>query len=362
MLYSVAISQIKFLPKRIYTSIYSKNGCHKETYKEISHLVKNSNSKIAIKINTQIKNREPILRAEKIISDCQLLSIKIIDESSELYPNLLRECPDKPYVIYAKGDISANSQDLIAVVGTRNCSDYGLKNCDFFLKQLNQYKIGIVSGLAHGIDIQAHITANKLKIPNYAVLGSGINNIYPRLHQKIANDIIKNGMLISELPPNSPPFKFNFPKRNRIIAGMTKSTIIIESRENGGAMITAKLANDYNRDVFAIPGDINNSHYSGNNLLIYNHQAQLLYNPENILDFIDLQMAKNHESCKKKLNSKISGDEKLIYNFINKNRNSSFNKIQSNLNIPTQKLNYTLTKMEIDQLILQLPGKIYKLF
>ena len=359
MMYSIAISQIKFLPKKMVANIYSKNSCYEKTYNEIYELVHKLNSKTAIKIRTQIFNNEPILKAKEIIADCHKLDIKIVDEGSDLYPNLLRECPDKPYVIYAKGNISANNQDLIAMVGTRNCSENGLNNCVFFLQKLRQYKIGIVSGLAYGIDIQAHKVANKLKIPNYAVLGSGINNIYPKSHKKIANDIMKNGMLISEFPPNSPPIKFNFPKRNRIIAGMTKSTIVIESGENGGAMITAKLANDYNRDVFAIPGDIKNPYYKGNNQLIYNHQAQILNSPENILDFVDLNKVKNCDIDRK---PKVYGEQKLIYEYIYENRNSTFNKIQNKLNISTPKLNSLLTTMEIDQLILELPGKIYKIF
>ncbi len=360
-MYSIAISQIKYLPKKIVSNIFNLNGCYEKTYEEISKLVQKSDSKTAIKIRLQIKTREPILKAKKIISDCRELDIKIIDENSELYPSLLKECPDKPYVIYAKGCVNANNQDLIAIVGTRNCSYYGLNNCNFFLKKLQNYKVGIVSGLAYGIDIQAHKIANELKIPNYAVLGSGINNIYPKSHQKIANDLMKNGMLISEYPPGSPPLKFNFPKRNRIIAGMAKSTIIVESRKKGGAMITAKLANDYNRDVFAIPGDINNQYCKGNNQLIYDHQAQILNDPKNILDFTELDKLKDDERNGINKNTKIYGKQKLVYDYIHKNRNSSFNKIQNKLNLSTQKLNSILTTMEIDQIILQLPGKIYKI-
>ena len=359
MMYSIAISQIKFLPKKLVAEMYSKNSCYEKTYNEISELVQKLNSKTAIKIRTQIINNEPILKAKNIISDCRELNIKIINEDSELYPSLLKECPDKPYVIYAKGCVNANNQDLIAMVGTRNCTNYGLQNCDFFLKNLLQYKIGVVSGLAYGIDIQAHKVANKLKIPNYAVLGSGINNIYPKSHQKIANDIMKNGMLISEFPPNSPPLKYNFPKRNRIIAGMSKSTIVIESGKNGGAIITAKLANDYNRDVFAIPGDIHKPYSQGCNQLIYDHQAQILNDPKNIIDFFELDKLKDNEINRTSKKPKIYGSQKLIYEYIHENRNSSFNKIQSKLNLSTPKLNSILTSMEIDELISQLPGKIY---
>ena len=360
-MYSVAISQIKFLPKKIVSNIYNLNNCYEKTYKEISKLVLKSDSKTAIKIRAQIINNEPILKAKEIIADCHRLGVKVIDEGSDLYPNLLKECPDKPYVIYNKGNVSANNQDLIAMVGTRNCTNYGLQNCDFLLEKLNSFKVGIVSGLAYGIDIQAHKIANKLKIPNFAVLGSGINNLYPKLHQRIANDIIKNGMLISEFPPNSPPLKFNFPKRNRIIAGMAKSTVVIESGKNGGAMITAKLANDYNRDVFAVPGDINKPYSQGCNQLIYDHQAQILNDPKNILDFIKLDKLKEDETIIKNKKPNIYGEQKLIYDYIHENRDSSFNKIQHKLNLSTPKLNSLLTTMEIDQLILELPGKIYKI-
>lgn len=354
MNYSVALSQIKHLSFKLINEITIGSNSYEETYFKLKHFVNNSNSKTAEKIKKQINNNEPLIKADKILSDCNKYNIKIVNEKSNYYPKLLKECIDKPIVIYMKGEINPNEQELISVVGTRNCTFYGLENCYNIISEINNYKIGIVSGLAYGIDIKSHKEANKLNIPNYAILGSGINNIYPKAHEKYAKEIMKNGMIISEYPPFTVPNQYNFPKRNRIIAGMTKSTIVIESSLKGGAMITAKLANDYNRDVFAIPGAINQTQSQGCNQLIFNHQAQLITHPRDFLEILGVQKL---DLKKNKINQNKSHHN--LYDFISRNPNSSFNKIQSQIDIPTSELNAILMRMEIEELILQLPGKIY---
>ena len=354
MNYSVALSQIKHLSFRLINEITIGSKSYEETYFKLKHFVNNSNTKTAEKIKKQINSNEPLIKADKILSDCNKYDIKIVNEKSNYYPKLLKECIDKPIVIYMKGEINPNERELISVVGTRNCTFYGLENCYNIISEMSNYKIGVVSGLAYGIDIKAHIEANKLNIPNYAVLGSGINNIYPKAHEKYAKEIMKNGMIISEYPPFTIPNQYNFPKRNRIIAGMTKSTIVIESSLKGGAMITAKLANDYNRDVFAIPGAINQTQSKGCNWLIFNHQAQLITHPKDFLGILGVQKL---DLKKNKINQNKSHHN--LYDFISRNPNSSFNKIQSQIDIPTSELNAILMRMEIEELILQLPGKIY---
>ena len=361
MIHKIALSLVKYLPVKLFNELKINYENDEKIYSELKKIVQKANTKTALKIQSQIKNDEVLELAEKIYLECNNRNIEMICEDSEKYPKLLKECPDKPKLIYIKGKINPNHQDLIALVGTRNCTDYGLRNCEYFLKEYSKYKVGIVSGLAYGIDIHVHQMSNKLNLPNYAVLGSGINVIYPKIHQKFADQIKVNGMLISEYPPFSPPTKYNFPKRNRIIAGMTKCTIIVESSIKGGAMITGKLANDYNRDVFAIPGDIDKVSSQGCNSLIHNHQAHLINHPEQVIKMLNLGIRQNKELISDKNMHQFTSDQKKIYEFIRDNSNSNFNVIQKKMNISTSELNTILTIMELDELILQTPGKIYQI-
>ena len=361
MIYKIALSLIKYLPIKLFNELKINYKNDEKIYSQLKKIVLKVNSKTALKIQSQIKNDEVLELAEKIYLECISKNIEIICEDSEKYPKLLKECPDKPKLIYIKGNINPNHQNLIALVGTRNCTDYGLRNCEYFLKEFSKYKVGIVSGLAYGIDIHAHQISNKLKLPNYAVLGSGINVIYPKIHQKFADQIKENGMLISEYPPFSPPTKYNFPQRNRIIAGMTKCTIVVESSIKGGAMITGKLANDYNREVFAIPGNIDKLSSQGCNSLIHHHQAHLVNHPEQVIKMLNLGIKQKKELISNERVDQLTREQKKIYDYIKKNNNSSFNIIQKIMNIPTSDLNTILTIMELDELILQNPGKIYQI-
>ena len=361
MIYKIALSLVKYLPVKLFNELKINYENDEKIYSELKKIVQKANTKTALKIQSQIKNDEVLELAEKIYLECNNKNIEMICEDSEKYPKLLKECPDKPKLIYIKGNINPNHQDLIALVGTRNCTDYGLRNCEYFLNEFSKYKVGIVSGLAYGIDIHAHQISNKLNLPNYAVLGSGINVIYPRIHQKFADQIKENGMLISEYPPFSPPTKYNFPQRNRIIAGMTKCTIVVESSIKGGAMITGKLANDYNREVFAIPGNIDKISSQGCNSLIHHHQAHLVNHPEQVIKMLNFGIRQKKELMPNENMHQLTSEQKKIYDFIRKNSNSSFNVIQKKMNLPTSELSTILLIMELEDIISQTPGKIYQI-
>ena len=216
-----------------------------------------------------------------------------------------------------------------------------------------------MSGLAYGIDIFAHKLSNKFNIANYAVLGSGLDKVYPKNHINESYLIEKNGMIISEYLPYTSPLSYNFPKRNRIIAGMSKCTIVVESRIKGGAMITARLANEYNREVFAVPGNNQQVNSCGTNLLIQNHQANILNNPEQILEFlnIDKQINSNINYQKQKLNI----EEQIVYDIIFKNKELSANEIQIKSGIKTSILNALLINLEIKQYIKLRFGNFYEI-
>ncbi|MDB2539032.1 DNA-processing protein DprA, partial [Flavobacteriales bacterium] len=267
MLDTVIFSLIKGLPFSIKKKLIEDHKSPKKAIDNLKISLRGVGSKTGLKILNQINSSGIVEKAEKIIQECMESKIQIIPYWHAFYPKDLIHCTDAPFLIYTKGEQNPNTQNLISIVGTRNCTDYGLKEIKRILNYLKSYPIGIVSGLAYGIDIYAHRTANELNLVNHAVLGSGINKIYPKKHLEDSQKIKKNGLLISEFMPNEGPRAYHFPRRNRIIAGMSKCTIVVESKKTGGAMITARLANDYNRDVFAVPGNNQQEYSSGSNLL-----------------------------------------------------------------------------------------------
>jgi len=192
--------------------------------------------------------------------------LKINDTS---YPDCLRHVYRPPVKLFVKGDLSAFDRTLIAFVGTRKNSSYGEYAVNKLISELSCFNISVVSGLALGIDTLSHKAAIKYGLPTIAVLGTGIDNIYPSTNQNLANEIVRNhGLVISEYDGDSPPLNFHFPERNRIVAGMCVATVVIEAPESSGALITAKLANENGRDVFAVPADIDRKESFGCNKLI----------------------------------------------------------------------------------------------
>ncbi|MDG2343245.1 MAG: DNA-processing protein DprA [Flavobacteriales bacterium] len=287
-------------------------------------------------------------------------NISIICSKDEKYPTLLKECEDRPPFLFIKGNYNPNQNILISVVGTRSSTSYGETFCQELSRELSSFNVGIVSGLAYGIDFHIHKKSLDLNIPNVGVLGSGINNVYPFEHQKLSEKIMENGLLLSENSPNTPPIAYNFPKRNRIIAGMAQATIIIESPLKGGAIITAKLANDYHRDVYAVPGSILQRNSKGCNQLIKSHQACLIDNPSELIKQLGLK-EKNEDFIANTLREFNNETEKLIYKLIQKEKEISMDKLQQLTQINFPELNEVLFSLELNDSIKQYPGKIYTL-
>ena len=360
MIYTILFSLIKGMSINIKKKIIDESINAECAFIKLRNDLTKINTASSNKILNQINSKSLKDEAEKIIKNCNKNNIKIISYRDINYPKNLFHCVDAPIVVYCKGERESNNYNLISIVGTRNCSNYGIGQCKEIIDFLKPYNIALVSGLAYGIDIFVHKRANLLGIPNYAVLGSGINNIYPKAHLKESEIISNNGMLISEFLPNTSPRSYNFPKRNRIIAGMSKCTIVVESPKKGGAMITARLANDYNREVFAIPGNNNQSKSLGANWLIENHQATILNSTDQIINFLGFTKKENYS--KNIVNTHpLKKDEKIVHNIIGTEPKMSFNEIQLKSNLSTPKLTVILTTLEINQYIESIIGNFYKL-
>lgn len=223
-----------------------------------------------------VQNRDAKLKeAEAELIRAMHLGSKLIHYLQPEYPARLKKIPDAPPILYIKGTFSFENPRILAVVGTRQASSYGKEAIEAFLDELKVYKPVIVSGLAYGIDAHAHKTALQLGLETWAVLGTALNQIYPSVHKPLAAKIVQSGGLLSEVPSDAKPEPSRFPERNRIIAGISDAVWVVEAKEKGGALITARLGLDYFRDVFALPGDFRNPLSTGCNQLISSGSAGL---------------------------------------------------------------------------------------
>ncbi|WP_051633118.1 DNA-processing protein DprA [Thermonema rossianum] len=254
---------------------------------------------IGKRISDELHHKEQWLRkAHNIIEQCRKLGIQITTITSSDYPYRLKEIPDAPLVLYYTGNLEILNRPAVAIVGTRKPSGYGYYFLDSFFNDLKQYSLITLSGLAYGIDVYAHQKSIDSGIPTAAVLAGGLNQIYPPDHIKIAKIILKNsGLLLTESPPYTQTHPALFPARNRIIAGLSDVVVVVEARKKGGALITARLANDYNREVMAVPGSVFHDTSEGCHLLIKTQQAHLLEQAEDLVRLMgwDLSPASHEE-------------------------------------------------------------------
>ena len=277
------------------------------------------------------------------------------------YPIRLKQCPDCPLVLYTKGQGNLDAHRMVAVVGTRSMTEYGKELCTDFISSLSQNNISIVSGLAYGVDITAHKMAIKNYLPTYAVLAHGLDRIYPYHHREIAKEMMLNGGLVSEFMSNTNPDKQNFPQRNRIIAGLCDATIIVEGKEKGGALITAYYANDYSRDVFAFPGNVNQENSKGCNNLIKRDQAALI---DNASDFLKAMAWEEIQIVNKKdtsLFANLNEDEKRIIRYLKIEKEMNLDQLSVHLGYDSAKLSTDLLALEFSGKVRTLPGNRVRL-
>ncbi len=280
-----------------------------------------------------------------------ILKIITITQEDDLYPALLKQIPDSPKKLFIMGDISILNHKSIAMVGSRKPTDYGLKVAAHLASNLSKYLV-IVSGLAYGIDtvvLQEALNA-KTKYPVVAVIGSGLDeaSFYPKANWNLALDIVKaGGMMISEYPPGTAPLRHHFPARNRIIAGISHGTLVIEAGEKSGALITADLALDYNREVLATAGDIFLPQTTGVNKLIKSG-AHMVTSSQDVLDILDIEV--DQISFPYKIDTNASYAEALILDLISQ-KPLSINIIARQLKLDSRKVSSTLTLMEIKGMV-----------
>lgn len=281
--------------------------------------------------------------------------ITILDEG---YPYLLKKIYDPPIILYKLGKIKKEDDNSIAVVGTRRPSDYGKKQTEKFCKDLVEKNITIVSGMARGIDSISHRSALTNDGRTIAVLGSGLDVIYPPENKKLFSEIKNNGVILSEYPFGTKPDAMNFPKRNRIISGLCYGTVIIETGLTGGALQTAEFALDQNREVFALPGNINAKTSDGTNRLIQKGEAKLITNVDDILSELNLKIASSTKNKKQKIHINLNIFEAKIINVL-VDEPTQIDKIAELTKLSTSDCLVHLLSLEFRGLVRQLPGKTF---
>lgn len=284
--------------------------------------------------------------------------VKVITFWDNEYPEQLKNITYPPTLLFARGDISLLKKESIAIVGTRTPTNYGIDCAKYFTSNLVKSNLVITSGLAYGIDSVAHHIAIEEKGKTIAVLGNGVDIIYPKENKKLADQIIANGVIVSEYLMKTSPLSQNFPARNRIIAGLSKGVILIESDLSGGGIITAKFASDEDRLVFAVPGNINSKKSRGTNSLIKNNEAKLIQNIEDVFNELQLKTQSTKEAIKNY--DKLNEIERKIISILEKDI-LHVDKISDECEMNPSDTMVILLNMELNGFIRKLPGNYYQI-
>ena len=302
--------------------------------------------------------------AEEEIAFIEKYKITPLFISDENYPQRLLNCYDSPTLLYYRGEADLNSSKIISVIGTRSNTDYGKQITELLIKELAPFSIIVVSGLAYGIDAIAHKSAIKNNLPTIGVLAHGLDQIYPLQHAGLAKEMAKNsGGILTEFRSNTKPDKHNFPIRNRIVAGMSDATIVIETGLKGGSIITAELANGYNKDVFAVPGKVTDSKSAGCNHLIKSNKAVLLTDAADLIAYMGWEEKTKKQSHKpqKELFIELTADEKTVVDILKEKESIHIDELNIKSGLTSSAVAAVILNLELQNVITSLPGKLYRL-
>jgi DNA processing protein len=308
-----------------------------------------------------IKSFKYFSLAEEEIEFIEKYKIQPFFITDSNYPKRLLNCYDPPTLLYYRGNADLNASRIISVIGTRNYTDYGKQITEKLVSDLKEENVVIVSGLAFGIDAIAHKSAIQNNLQTIGVLGHGLDTIYPSQHKGLAKEILQNGGLLTELRKNTKPDKHNFPKRNRIVAGMADATIVVETAIKGGSMITAELANNYNRDVFAFPGKTTDHKSAGCNYLIKQNCAALLTDAQQLTEALGWQQKKEKPRSQRELFVNLTDDEKVIVDIIKEKDTVHIDELFVKSGLSSSAIAASMLNLELQNIIVSLPGKMYRL-
>lgn len=364
LLYSIALTMVNgvggVLARQLLSSLGNAESIFREKRQSLERI-----PGIGPVLAAEIKNPDVLRRAEQELRFAAQGQISVLLWGDEGYPPRLRECPDAPLVLYYKGQGNLNARHAVSVVGTRHSTRYGQEVTARLMEELASLfpDTMVVSGLAYGIDICAHRQALACGLPTVAVLAHGLDRIYPFAHRQVANEMLAQGGLLTDFPTGTTPDRPNFLKRNRIIAGLSEATVVVESAEKGGSLVTADLAFSYDRDVFACPGRVNDLYSAGCNQLIRHNKAALLSSARDLVEALGWQEGDDRgkpRQAELAFNESDSPEIRQVLQVLQAHEEVHINQLAKLTGFPVQQLTTLLFELEMDDRIRVLPGNMYK--
>ncbi len=361
--YQIGISLIKgvgsVLARNLIAYVGGVEAVFNESVKNLSKI-----PGIGTILATSIKSTDVLERAEEEIEFVEKHNITPLFFTSEKYPHKLSYCEDAPLMIYVKGDTTFEMRPVLSIVGTRRATERGKIMCEMLIKELAERysNVLIVSGLAYGIDVCAHKAALKYGLDTVAVVAHGLDRIYPYVHRNVAKDMIeKEGAVVTEFLSGTNPDKHNFVQRNRIVAGLSDAVVVVESGIKGGALITARIASSYSRDVLAFPGNPQDELSRGCNYLIKRNIAALIENIDDLEYALGWESQNITEHAQRKLFVEFNSDEeKLLYTILTEEKEMTASALSLKSNLPVSQVNASLLNLEFAGLVKALPGNAFR--
>lgn len=358
--YTLALQRVKGIGDVIAKKLISYCGSPKNVFKEKKHILEKINGIGSFTIK-HVFDKENLIEAEKELQYLQKNNIEVNYFLDDNYPDKLKHCIDAPILIFKKGAIKIDERPIISIVGTRKITSYGRSFCEKLIEELKEFNPIIVSGFAYGVDICAHKAATKNNLQTIGVLAHGFEKMYPKTHIKYVNQVCENGGFITDFWHKDSLIRENFLKRNRIVAGISEATIIIESAEKGGSLVTADIANSYNRDVFAVPGRTTDNFSKGCNDLIKRNKAAILTSANDLMEMLNWQSKEDKPKIvQKQLFVELNEDEQLVYDFLNKNGKQLLDVIALSCELTIHKITTLLFNLEMKGVVKPLPGKLFE--
>jgi DNA processing protein len=358
LLYRTALTKIPKVgavtSKNLIAHFGSAEGVFKANRRDLTHI-----SGIGETIATSILSAEVLKWAENEVQFIEDNHIQVLFHTDANYPRRLRTLNDCPMQLYYNGNADLNAARVVGIVGTRHPSTYGARMCQEIVDGLKQYNPLIISGLAYGIDITAHRRCLEIDIPTVGIMGNGLQRIYPHDHRATAAEMTQNGGLLTEYPSDQSPDAMHFPMRNRIIAGMCDALIVVETAEKGGSIITANMAADFDRELFAVPGRADDKKSKGCNALIRRQKAQLMESADDLAKHLSwLEMDAKKGAPQAQLFVELDDTEQLIVNNLKKYENGAvIDALSYDTLLPQSRLAAALLTLEFKGVVRALPGK-----
>lgn len=316
---------------------------------------------IGAAIAGSLSNHKVFNDADRELSFIKNHGIKAISFMDKDYPYRLKQCEDGPIVLFTKGNTDFNAGKIVGVVGTRNITRYGRQKCIALIEGLKAHDALIVSGLAYGVDACAHKTALDCGLQSVAILGHGLDRIYPTSHRNLAKKLLQQGGLATDFISGTTPDRENFPKRNRIIAGLCDAVVVIEAAVTGGALITATIANTYNRDVFALPGRTSDPFSMGCNKLIKTHKANLIETVDDLEYVMNWKARGTKNEPTNPIFVALNEDEEKMVDVLRQYPETGIDRIVIQSGFSSGKASALLLNLEFKNVVTQMPGKQFKL-